>query len=460
MTDKPPYSVPMMSEIRDIPWNGFNAVSTFSGGGGSSTGYRMAGFRMLWANEVVTAAQDTYRANQAPHTVLDTRDIREVTGADLLSAAGLGVGDLDLFDGSPPCGSFSTVGNREKDWWKIKQYTGITQRADDLFFEYTRLIRETQPRTFVAENVYGLVKGSAKGYFKIILADLKSCGYRVEARLLNAAWLGVPQARRRIIFIGVREDLNMSPVFPKPLPYQYSVRDALPWIAQQGNNGWNGRGAMRDATAPSPTLLSGPMWGGRDYYPGKVSQVPEAAPAEVDPETGYPLKAKRIHDTDGKGTFRGLSKGNVTETVSPPLTTQINQHMVSGDDVELDPETGYPLSMVGYAVHGEWRHLKPGEKSKKYFQVMKQDPNKPYETIMAGQGNRAQTGPSHWTQPRKLTLGELRALSGFPADFVLTGSYSERWARIGMAVPPVMMSHIATAVRDGILIPLREAGTI
>jgi DNA (cytosine-5)-methyltransferase 1 len=70
------------------------------------------------------------------------------------------------------------------------------------------------------------------------------------------------------------------------------------------------------------------------------------------------------------------------------------------------------------------------------------------------------TGPNHWTEARKLTLQELRAIGGFPADFVLTGTYAQRWERIGRAVPPVMMSHIAATVRDRILVPLREAGTI
>jgi DNA (cytosine-5)-methyltransferase 1 len=234
VTAKPPYRVPSMEEIRALPWNGFNAVSTFSGCGGSSLGYRMAGFKMLWASEFVPAAQETYRANAAPYTILDTRDIREVTGQDILEATGLGVGEIDLYDGSPPCASFSTAGKREAGWGQVKKYSDTQQRTDDLFYEYARLIEETQPRVFVAENVAGLVKGTAKGYFKLILARLRACGYRVQARVLDASWLGVPQSRNRLIFIGVREDLGMDPAHPAPLPYQYTVRDALPWIHRAG----------------------------------------------------------------------------------------------------------------------------------------------------------------------------------------------------------------------------------
>ncbi len=227
--DKPPYRVPSMAEIAVIPWNGFNVVSTFSGCGGSCLGYRMAGFRVLWANEFVKAAQVTYRANH-PDSILDTRDIRSIRPSDILSATKLGVGDIDVFDGSPPCASFSTAGKREAGWGQAKKYSDTKQRTDDLFFEFARLVKGLRPKTFVAENVSGLVKGVAKGYFLDVLAALKACGYRVTAKLLDAQWLGVPQARQRLIFVGVRNDLGIEPAHPSPLSYRYSVRDAIPWI--------------------------------------------------------------------------------------------------------------------------------------------------------------------------------------------------------------------------------------
>lgn len=224
---KPAYKVPSMAEIAAMPWNGYNVVSTFSGCGGSCLGYRMAGYRVLWANEFIPAAQETYKANH-PNSILDTRDIRKVQPKDILEATGLDVGEIDIFDGSPPCAAFSTAGKREAGWGKVKQYSDTKQRVDDLFFEYTRLIKGTQPKVFVAENVSGLIKGTAKGYFIEILKALKACGYNVKCRVLDAQWLGVPQMRQRTIFVGVRKDLGMEPVHPKPLPYRYTVGDA--WI--------------------------------------------------------------------------------------------------------------------------------------------------------------------------------------------------------------------------------------
>jgi len=267
---KPPYRVPLVSETAAAPRNGLNVASTFAGGGGSSYGYELAGYTVLWANEVVPAARDTYRANH-PNTILDGRDIREVQAADILTATGLGVGDLDLFDGSPPCQSFSTAGKREKGWGKVAAHAdGTTQASDDLFFEYTRLLAGLRPRVFVAENVSGLVKGKAKGYFKLILAALQGCGYRVSARLLDAQWLGVPQARQRIIFVGVRDDLGMGPVHPSPLPYRYTVRDAI-----------GGAGA-------SMTM------GAHGFFPGRVVQF-DTEPAPAVAASGFGSYRYTIH---------------------------------------------------------------------------------------------------------------------------------------------------------------------
>jgi DNA (cytosine-5)-methyltransferase 1 len=224
---KPPYRVPLMTEIKKIPWNGHTAASLFAGCGGSCLGLRMAGFKVLWANEFVADARDSYAANH-PSAILDPRDIRHIKPKEILTALKLGAGDLDVLNGSPPCQSFSTAGIQEKGWNKVSSHgDGSVQRADDLFFEFTRILKGIQPKAFIAENVSGLVKGVSIGYFKEILAALKACGYVVEVRLLDAQWLGVPQMRQRVIFQGIRKDLKGKPLWPIPFKYRYSVRDAI-----------------------------------------------------------------------------------------------------------------------------------------------------------------------------------------------------------------------------------------
>lgn len=237
-----------MADVAAVPLNGLKAISTFSGCGGSSLGYRMAGFKVCAALEFDKEAAETYEAN-FPGTPILREDVRKVTGADLLKAAGLQPGTLDLLDGSPPCASFSTAGKRQKDWGKVKNYSGQKQRTDDLFWEFARLVKQTAPRAFVAENVSGLVKGVAREYCNLILGLLSSQGYRVSMKLLDAAWLGVPQRRQRVFFIGFREDLNIDPVFPRPLRGpEPTLRDALRGI-------WTSEDAQEMVSSIPPSMV-------------------------------------------------------------------------------------------------------------------------------------------------------------------------------------------------------------
>lgn len=233
---KPPYTIPSLADVRAIPWNGLRVVSTFSGCGGSCLGFRLAGYRIIYASEFIASARASYLAN-FPETIVDPSDIRTVTAESIRAQLAPDDRDaeIDVLEGSPPCSSFSTAGVRSKHWGKTKAYSDGAQRTDDLFNEYLRLLAALRPRAFVAENVSGLAAGVAKGWFLDILEAMKRAGYRVGAQLLDAQWLGVPQARRRLIFVGVREDLGRDPAFPTPLPYRYSLRDALPWVTIRGN---------------------------------------------------------------------------------------------------------------------------------------------------------------------------------------------------------------------------------
>lgn len=218
-----------------------SVISTFSGCGGSSLGYKMAGYRVLMANEFVPAARETYEAN-FPDTIMLADDIRKLRGAEMLERVGLERGELDTLDGSPPCSSFSMAGSRSKGWGKVKPYSdGIDQRVDDLYFEYIRLLYEIRPKTFLTENVPALTEGVARGYFNEILNGMKAKGYRVQAAIVNASWYGVAQNRKRLFFMGVREDLaeswGVEPSFPEPIYHQErpprTVGDALSTVDNQ-----------------------------------------------------------------------------------------------------------------------------------------------------------------------------------------------------------------------------------
>jgi DNA (cytosine-5)-methyltransferase 1 len=182
--------------------NAPTVISTFAGCGGSSLGYHMADFRELLAVEWEQNAADTFRLN-FPDVPLYHGDIAKLSVEECLRRAGIAPGELDVFDGSPPCQGFSTSGKRE-----------MGDQRNQLFREFVRLLTGLRPRAFVMENVSGMVKGDFKLIFAEILRTLKGCGYRVKVRLLNAMFFGVPQARERMIFIGVRDDLGIEPSHP------------------------------------------------------------------------------------------------------------------------------------------------------------------------------------------------------------------------------------------------------
>ena len=194
----------------------FNVISTFAGGGGSSTGYRLAGGKILAVNEFVEEAQNTYRENY-PDTIIVPGDIKKLTGTYLMEQAGVKVSELDILDGSPPCSAFSMAGSvshgegrtHADAFGKTKQYSDIkgVENVEDLFFEFLRVAKDIKPKVIIGENVEGLTMGEAKEYFHKIQNTFEEIGYLIVADVLDASYFGVPQSRKRCFFIGVREDV-------------------------------------------------------------------------------------------------------------------------------------------------------------------------------------------------------------------------------------------------------------
>ena len=214
-------------------------ISTFAGCGGSSLGYKWAGFRELLAIDFDDNAVETFKLN-FPEVPCWKRDIREVTGAEIMAACHIKPGDLDVLDGSPPCQGFSTAGKRK-----------VLDPRNDLFREYVRLIKELQPKVFVMENVSGMVKGIMKGRFIEIMKDLKSTGYNVKAKMMNAKWYEVPQSRERMIFIGVKDG---DPSFPKPTGKVITANSALGRSTRFVAGSYNKKSYKSGHNRPFPTI--------------------------------------------------------------------------------------------------------------------------------------------------------------------------------------------------------------
>jgi DNA (cytosine-5)-methyltransferase 1 len=222
-------------------------ISTFAGCGGSSLGYAMAGYRELLAVEWDDNAVATFARN-FPDVPVYHGDIAQLSVEQVLAMTGLQPGELDVFDGSPPCQGFSTAGKRQ-----------MADPRNSLFREYVRLLVGLQPKVFVMENVSGMVKGKMKLIFVEILQELKAAGYQVSARLLNAMYFGVPQSRERMIFIGVRNDLGIAPSHPAAQTRPVTVREAIGldgFVEYRANNSPGAVNIKRKSfDSPSPALM-------------------------------------------------------------------------------------------------------------------------------------------------------------------------------------------------------------
>ncbi|MDB0603169.1 DNA (cytosine-5-)-methyltransferase [Tenacibaculum maritimum] len=190
--------------------------SCFASGGGSSFGYKLAGFDVIGMNEIDKKVADCYIENHNPKYKFIESIEDFVKRKDFPSE----LFELDILDGSPPCSSFSMSGNREDDWGKEKKFReGQTaQILDTLFFDFINLAKILQPKVVIAENVTGLLKGNAKAYAQKILVAYDKAGYQVKEFVLDSSRMGVPQKRERVFFIGIRKDLaSLLPQNPSTL---------------------------------------------------------------------------------------------------------------------------------------------------------------------------------------------------------------------------------------------------
>jgi DNA (cytosine-5)-methyltransferase 1 len=215
---------------KGIEKNNLKVFGTFICGGGSTMGYKLAGYTHLGGVEIDPQVADIYKTNHNPKYLFN-EDIRAFNKRTDLPEE---LFNLDLLDGSPPCSTFSMAGSREKAWGKEKQFREgqAVQTLDDLVFEYCNTIIKLQPKVFLLENVKGIILGNAKAYSKKIVQTMEQAGYKVQIFLLNGASMGVPQRRERVFFIGYKKELNY-----KPLRLDFNERPVLYKEIEDGSTG-------------------------------------------------------------------------------------------------------------------------------------------------------------------------------------------------------------------------------
>lgn len=201
--------------------------SCFACGGGSTMGYKLAGFDVIGCNEIDAKMMNCYKTNHNPQfsylEPIQTFKTRPELPEQLYQ--------LDILDGSPPCSSFSIAGNREKDWGKKKKFREgqAKQTLDTLFFDFIDLAKLLQPKVVLAENVKGILLGNAKRYCAAIYQAFDAAGYYLDKWLLDSSKMGVPQRRERVFFIGIRKDLA------EKLPKGMDMFNSLPELNLEFN---------------------------------------------------------------------------------------------------------------------------------------------------------------------------------------------------------------------------------
>lgn len=214
--------------LKDLPkpTNG-KVFSCFASGGGSSMGYKLAGFDVIGINEIDKKLVADYLKNFNPKYVYN-EDIRDFKLRDDLPEE---LYNLDILDSSPPCTSFSMAGVRDRDWGKKRKFKegGTEQTLDDLFFEYIEVLDKLKPKIAIAENVKGIVMGKAKKYVINIMKALDSIGYYANFYVLDSSLMGVPQKRQRFFIIAVRKDLapKIDPKLETDKMIDYSIFDHI-----------------------------------------------------------------------------------------------------------------------------------------------------------------------------------------------------------------------------------------
>lgn len=204
------------------PWYP-TAIDLFSGCGGLTSGLKQAGFKVIGAVEIEPMSVKTYKANHKDVTLWE-KDIRDLNMVEVESTLERSSGKLDLLTGCPPCQGFSAIRT-------LNGALSINDTRDDLLLEILRFVEALSPRAVMVENVPGLLQTNI---FKTFCGYMHDLGYMGSYRVVDAANYGVPQRRRRLIYLaGYRMDIP----FAIPNCERISVRGAIGDLPEAGISG-------------------------------------------------------------------------------------------------------------------------------------------------------------------------------------------------------------------------------
>jgi DNA (cytosine-5)-methyltransferase 1 len=346
-----------------------NVVDLFSGCGGLSFGLEKAGFNVVLGIDNWDESLLTFKHNH-PHAEVLEADISKVKGNNIRKL--VGNKKIDLIVGGPPCQGFSLSGPRK-----------FYDKRNRLYLDFVRIVRELNPRAFVIENVPGLAALFGGKVKDRIIEEFSKMGYKVEAKVLNASDYGVPQNRRRIIFVG----LKGKKVFEFPKPTHFDGNGVSPILSKR-------KITVAEAISDLP-LLNGRKG------------------AE---EMGYIKSAlteyQKLMHKDSKKIFNHVASNHTKQTA---------------EIIELVPEGGNYKDLPNHLkkirnFHVAWTRLHR---------------QKPSPTIDTGHRHHF-----HPTENRVPTVREAARIQSFPDTFRFLGSKTSQYKQVGNAVPPLLAMRL------------------
>lgn len=395
----------------------FRVISLFSGAGGMDLGFINAGFDIVWANDFFKEAVESYKKNISEDIVFG--DITKIKSSEMPD-------DIDLVIGGFPCQGFSVANTKRS----------MKDERNFLYKEMLRVIKDKNPKFFVAENVKGILSMEKGKVIEMIKKDFESLGYKVDARLLNAAEYGVPQARERVVIIGNR--LGLENPYPTPthwvdskkytskkgLKKPITVKDTIGFLSDIRLSDYPIK--LEDETMiynhMAATNVYDKFWG-RKY---KVNQADICDYLKLwRDKSGY--TTKKVDDHFGYKYTAGhwFRKDNHSGSIPKP-SDWWELKKILGFDSKYDKKV---TTMV--------------EKEIKFEQSLRiTNWDRPSDTITA-------TSPEiHVNKERRLSARECAMLQTFPMDYQFVGSLNVVYRQIGNAVPVKLAEQIAKGIYD------------
>ena len=395
----------------------YRVISLFSGAGGMDLGFINAGFEIVWANDFFKEAVESYKKNVDDRIVYG--DITKIDSSEMPD-------DIDLVIGGFPCQGFSVANTKRS----------MKDERNFLYKEMLRVIDDKKPKFFVAENVKGILSMKKGKVFDMIKKDFKKLGYNVDARLLNAAEYGVPQARERVVIIGNR--IGVENPYPKPTHWvdskKYESKKGLkdPVTVEQtigflsdvrlSDKPINLDNGMIIYNHMAATNVYDKFWGRK--YKVKQEDICDYLKMWRD-KAGY--TTKKVDDHFGYKYTAGhwFRKDNHSGSIPKP-SDWWELKKILGFDNKYDKKV---TTMV--------------EKEIKFEQSLRiTNWDRPSDTITA-------TSPEiHVNRERRLSARECAMLQTFPMDYEFVGSLNVVYRQIGNAVPVKLAEQIAKGNYD------------